>query len=119
MSPELRAEALRDLVELRTPIDDAAAVLARFGWDSEDEPVTLTRADALRVLRGYLNGRLTNEDVRRWAEALEGREDLGRETGFEKLLTEFLFELATPELAGPLTPELAQHWTAVFSGQNT
>ena len=80
---------------------------------------TGARADALRVLRGYTNGTLSSEDVQRWAEALEGREDLGREAGFEEPLTEFLFEIATPELAGPLTPELAQHWMTTLSAPNT
>ena len=112
-------EVLRDVVELRKSIGEAAAALASFGWDSEDELVTLTCVDALRVLRGYSNGTLTGEDVQRWAEVLEGRDDLGREAGFEESLTDFLFELATPEVAGCLTPELAHRWTTTLSGQQS
>lgn len=34
------------------------AELARFGWDSEEELHTLTRADALRLLRHYRRGEI-------------------------------------------------------------
>ncbi|HEY0806159.1 MAG TPA: hypothetical protein VGD84_13880 [Pseudonocardiaceae bacterium] len=114
---EERAKVLRDLITRRVPVAEASAALARFGWDSDDELVTLTRADVLRVLRDYAGGRLTAEDIARWAEALEGREDVGREAGFDEPLTEFLFEAATPEVAGPLTPESAQRWAALLGGE--
>ena len=109
-----RADVLRDLITLRVPVADATAALARFGWDSDDELVTLTRADVVRVLRGYTDGALTVDDVHAWAEALEGRDDVGREAGFADALTEFLFEAATPELAGPLSPDAARRWTTRF-----
>lgn len=114
ISTDERAKVLRDLIALRVPPAQASAALARFGWDSEDELVTLTRADVLRVLRDYAAGRLTAQDVTRWAEALEGRDDVGREAGYEEPLTEFLYEAATPEVAGALTPEFAQRWIALF-----
>jgi hypothetical protein len=103
-------------VTLATPVAVASAELARFGWDSEVELVTFTRADALRIQRRYAAGTLSAEAVAQWAEAVEGRDDIGREVGFAEPLTEFLFELATPEVAGPLTPELLARWTTVFGG---
>ncbi|WP_027944924.1 hypothetical protein [Amycolatopsis taiwanensis] len=116
---EQRTQALCDLVELRIPVRAATSALSRFNWDSEDELVPLTRGDAIRVLRGYLDQTLNTEDIQLWAESLEGRDDVGREPGFADQLTEFLFEVATPELAGPLTPELAQRWIATFSTGST
>ncbi|MGI5214911.1 hypothetical protein [Plantactinospora sp. CA-290183] len=101
---------MRNLIELRLPLDEATTALTRFPWDSDAELVALTRADALRLLRRYLHGDLTAVDCQRWAEALEGRDDIGLETGFENLLKGFLFEIATPALFGDLTPALAATW---------
>lgn len=107
-----RLAALRDLVELRVPIHDAMAALGRFAWDSDEELVDLTSMDAVRLLNGYLDGRLSADDCREWAEGLEVRDDVGREPGREEELNEFLFEIATPEVAGALTPQRAQQWIA-------
>jgi hypothetical protein len=105
-----RVEALRDLVELRVPIRDATAALGRFVWDSDEELVDLTSMDVMQLLNGYLDGRLSADDCREWAESLEVRDDVGREPGREEELAEFLFEIATPEVAGELTPQRAQQW---------
>jgi hypothetical protein len=109
-----RQEALRDLVELRRPVGLAATALAEFGWDSDEELVTLTRADAVRALSRYREGTLSADEVRRWAEALEGRDDLGLETGFEDRLKDFLFAVGTPELTEPLSPAVADRWQAAL-----
>jgi hypothetical protein len=103
-----RREILRKLVTLESP----RAELAGFAWDSE-ELVSLTRADALRVLRRYVDGTLSLVAVTRWAEAIEVRDDIGREAGFEQPLNDFLFELANPELDGPLAPE---RWMKTLTG---
>jgi hypothetical protein len=110
-----RAEAVRDLVEMRVPVDQAVAALTRFPWDSDDELHILTRADALRVLNRHKHQELTTADCRNWASALEGREDLGLEAEHEDTLKEFLFQLATPELAEPLTPEVVTQWESTLS----
>ncbi|RJQ81374.1 hypothetical protein [Amycolatopsis panacis] len=109
-----RTGALRDLVQRRVPVPQALAALTDFAWDSDTELVTLTRADAVRSLRDHLDGTLTDRDLQSWADALEVRDDIGREPGYEDQLTEFLFEIATPEVAGPLTPERATHWIQTF-----
>lgn len=114
-SDQPRVEALLDLVELRRPVAESAAALAEFAWDSDRELVGLSRADARRVLGAYQERRLSADDCQRWAEALEGRDDVGLEPGYEDRLKDFLFTLATPELTEPLTPALAEHWLAVLA----
>ncbi|HTF53221.1 MAG TPA: hypothetical protein VK735_37730 [Pseudonocardia sp.] len=109
-----RAEALRDLIELRVPVKQAATALAQYPWDSDEELDVLTRADALRLLSRYKRQELTPVEVQHWAEALEGRDDLGLEHMSEDLLKEFLFQIATPELADRLTPEVATRWEATL-----
>jgi hypothetical protein len=109
-----RAAVLRDLVELRIPPTEAAHSLRSFGWDSCRELVTLGRLDARRVLDQYSRGDLNAEDCARWADALEGREDLAFEAGFEDLLTNFLFEVANPEINGSLSVQFVERWRAAL-----
>jgi len=109
-SGDQRIAALRDLVEMRIPVVESIEALSRFDWDSDDELVILVSGDALRVLNGYLSGTLSREEVEQWADALEVRDDVGREPEFEEELGELLFQLATPDVAGELVPDLAKEW---------
>lgn len=108
--PANRAQALRALVQLRGELGAAITALALYPWDSSDELVKVTRNDLVRVLNAYLNGDLTARDWGRWADALEGRDDIGFDEGSDELIKEFIFESATPELFEPLTPQLARRW---------
>jgi hypothetical protein len=109
-----RTAALRDLIELRLPPMQAARSLARFGWDSSQDLVTLGRTDARRVLDRYASGGLSADDCAQWAEALEAREDVGFEKGHEDRLTSFLFEMANPEINEPLSVAFVQRWQAAL-----
>ncbi len=110
MKDEDRIKAIQDLVKLRTRLPDAISRLKQFPWDSEVELVTLTRTDARRVLREYLEGPLSADSVEEWANAVEGRDDIGFEKGFEALLKDLVFELATPDLTQRITPLRATEW---------
>src|SRR5947207_6181559 len=105
-----RTDALRALVELQVEPHQAAARLREDSWDSDEDLVTLTAADAVRVLNAYLSGQMDAADVQLWAEALEGRDDLGFDSGCGDRLKDFLFEFATPEVNEPNTPQLAERW---------
>jgi hypothetical protein len=105
-----RTEALRDLVMQRRPVPAAVEALARFGWDYDDELVTVTSTDVARILGGYLEGRLPPEQVTAWAQAIEMRDDLGLESRNEETLKQVIFEMATPELFEALSPAGARDW---------
>lgn len=105
-----RTEALRDLVELRKPIPAAISALRRFAWDSDAALVTLTGRDLIRTLEGYLRGQLSAIEVEEWAEAIEGRDDIGYEPQRGDVLRLAIFELANPLLATPLDSALARRW---------
>lgn len=111
-----RIAALEDLIFLRSPVETAVNRCKRFPWDSDTELVVLTTHDCLRLLDGYLSGKVTGADCELWAFALEGRDDVGLERGSESALKEFLFDVSTPELQGRLTPEMAQDWQHRFGG---
>ncbi|MGH8791465.1 MAG: hypothetical protein ACRDXX_02300 [Stackebrandtia sp.] len=105
-----RTQALRDLIALDRPLDDAVAALQEFTWKSDEVLAVLTRSDAARVLSSYLNGAFSAEEVQKWAETLEDRHDLGLEPAAEGLLKTCLFELSTLPLFQQLTREVALEW---------
>jgi hypothetical protein len=110
MTKVARVAALEDLVSLRLPPAEAKRRLHAFGWDSDDELVALTRGDLIHVLDEYLLGSLTDEEVGLWANAVEGRDDIGFEEDFEAVIKDMVFQLATPEITTPLTPAAALEW---------
>ena len=105
-----RRVALEDLLLLRRPIGEAIEAVKRFPWDSDVELVTLTRSNALRLLEAFTTGTATAMECEVWANAVEGRDDIGFEVGAEAVLKDFLFELATPEASRELTLETADDW---------
>jgi hypothetical protein len=110
-----RAAALGSLVSLARPIGEALAALSSFPWDFDEELVTFTRSDALNALRMFLAQELKIDDLRQWAEALDGRDDLAFEPGFEDELREFIFKFSTPEINEQLTFDLAARWASRLS----
>ncbi len=107
MTSDDRVEALEDLVMLRVPPAEAQQRLRTFPWDSDEQLITLSRADLHRVLDEYLLETLSVEAVELWANAVEGRDDIGLETGFETVIKDTVFQLATPEITTPLTKSVA------------
>lgn len=115
MTPDQRIEALRDLIELREPISIAASRLRSFPWDSDSALVTLTVDDLVRVIDGYLREELSKTDVEEWAEAIEGRDDIGYERHISDTLKQLIFELANPLLATAIDPTQALRWKEIIT----
>lgn len=102
-----RTTALQALVAYELPLEPAFAVLSQAPWESEHPLVLLTASDVCSVLRRYLDGSLSAEQVTDWADLLECREDIAPVEG-QELLQEVLFRLANPALREPVTPALAR-----------
>ena len=96
MTSDARVAALNDLVTLRVPPAEAEQRLREFGWDSDEQLVTLRRADVQRVLDQYLLENLSAKAVELWANAIEGRDYIGFEDGFEGAIKHTVFQLANP-----------------------
>lgn len=105
-----RAAPLCDLLALHVPIGEAARALREHEPDSRRKLITVSRVHAVRLLDAYLAGELSARECRQWADVLDVREDVGRAPGSEDLLNDFLFAIATPGSAGPLTPDVARQW---------
>jgi hypothetical protein len=115
MNIDERIRALRDLIELREPIPVAISRLRLFPWDSDATLVILTSTDLIRVLDRYLRGELSNTEVEEWAEALEGRDDIGYEPKLGDTLRQIIFDLANPLLATAIRPTQAHRWKEALS----
>ena len=103
-----RADLLWELLRLERPAGQVARELASFGWDSDEELVVLTPGHLRAVLERFIAGTLTAKETSSWAEAIEGRDDIGLQQGFEAVLKESLFELANPEITTELTQRRAE-----------
>lgn len=64
----------------------------------------------IAVLKRFQAGVLSPEAVEAWANAVEGREDIGLEPESSELLEEAIFDLANPVLQGALTGDTVERW---------
>ena len=102
---DTRASHLAELLHFSRPIAEVAKDLAVFGWDSDEDLITLEPLHALSVLSRFLAGALSVKDVEDWANAIECREDVGLDQ--EGLMAAVVFELANPLITKPLSRQSA------------
>jgi len=92
---------LSSLLSFGEPLDEIAAALGELEWDAEPV-VTLTRKHIADVLCRYRAGLLRGDEVERWANLIECREDIDFERGHEPVIADAIFDLSNPDLQGPL-----------------
>jgi hypothetical protein len=107
---DARRSLLEALLMLCRPLAEITAKLNRLGWDSSTEIIPLTRSNVVTILQRFLDREITAQEVEDWANAIEGREDLGLEQGHEDVLQQVLFELANPLITRSLNDDVASDW---------
>jgi len=107
-----RREYLEFLLQYDRPIKDITKALKTHGWDCDDELVALTSSHIRGVLSRFLAGNLVTADVEAWANAIEGRDDIGFDSEYEQFLIDVVFFLANPRLNEQLTEECAKRLMA-------
>ena len=90
-----------DLVELARPLDEISINLRRFPFDCDFPLVILERRHIAAVLRRFVDGQLTGLDIEKWANAIEGRDDIGYDP--RSIVGMVLHELANLVLAEPMS----------------
>jgi hypothetical protein len=105
-----RVELLQSLLALNQPLANVLPQLTAFGWDNDRELVILKRHHIAAIFNRYLTNTLAAADVEAWANAIEGREDIGYESGSAEVIAEAIDELANPLLTRSLTKETAKAW---------
>ena len=98
---------LEQLIKFILPIEKLIDSLRALKWDSDETVILLERADIIAVLNRYMNDEITESYVEMWANAVEGREDVEYEDGYEDIIQSTIFELANPLLTKNLTLETA------------
>jgi len=93
-----RINLLQSLIQIEQPLNKVLHDLNEMEWDSNQELVILKREQVATVLQRYLNGHLHSTEVEDWANAIECREDIGYEEGYEDLLRNIIYEIANPLL---------------------
>jgi len=104
-----RQHTLLDLLYYRVPTKVAVQQLSSFSWDSENTLAVLTREQVAHMLAFYLDNKISAEELEAWANAVEGRDDIGFENEYEEDLQETIHQLANPLLTLPITPENTNH----------
>jgi hypothetical protein len=104
VAPAPRKELARKLVEYSLPIEPVVSELSTYPWDCDSPLFVITPAHVASILDRYLAGKLTTEQVERWGNLVEMRDDL--DAG-ESAIREVIHELANPLLTEPLSKESA------------
>jgi hypothetical protein len=104
----MRHEALKNLLELNGSVSSLVEAVQAFPWDADAALVTFTRAHMRAALQKYRDKALDAEQLEDWANAIECREDVGFEAGYEDMLQEAIFQLANPLLTLAVTDESAR-----------
>lgn len=93
-----RFDVLRDLVTFSQPVNVLSNSLSNFYWDYEGQPLIVTSSEIQSVLKRFLAGEYTAEELETWANLIEGREDLEFEEQKHKLIEHVIYCLANPAL---------------------
>jgi hypothetical protein len=94
-----RLLVVKALVQLSVPLDSIAARLREYEWDYEGQQVELGPGELVKLLERFLSRQLSAGDLERWANLIEGREDISYERESELLIGEVIHDLANPLLS--------------------
>lgn len=102
-------QALASLIRWEAPLDgliDAANRCDRH----EGPSVRLEREAVRQVLQRCISGEVNVLDLPRWAGIVHMLERVEIDESDNDLLTQFLFEVSSPELFEPITVDVCQRW---------
>ena len=97
-----RKNILTDLVYINGNLSELQNELSQYSWDSDEPILIISELHFSDILKRGIENKITFEDIEKWANIIECREDLDFEN--EKM-QEIIFELASPEINGKITKE--------------
>lgn len=105
MKPEEqeRLALIGELLALARPLEGLADDIAKLGWDFDGKGAELRSEHLRSVLSRYRDGALSAEEVERWANLIEGREDVCVQEVSQSQVGDVLCELANPLMTRPLS----------------
>jgi hypothetical protein len=115
---QARQDILMRLLTFVVPIEQLEQDIRTLSWDFPEEDIVLmTPTMAVEVLDRAINGQMPVEDLFRWADLLEAREDVGLVGGQQGELREFLFQASNSEINDMDMPRLI-NWRNTLAGEN-
>lgn len=100
-----RVKLLNQIISYQNISDSIFQDVYAYPWDYDGEgAATLSTKDVKHILNLYLNESIQADDVHKWAEFLECRDDVD----YDNTIIEILFELANPDINGKITPKGAE-----------
>lgn len=97
-----RKDILKDLILFKANLSDLQNELSQYSWDIEEPILMISIHDFSDVLKRCIENKINFDDLVRWANIIECRDDLDFEV---KEIQEIVFELANPEINGEITKE--------------
>ena len=99
MALTYKIDILLNLINFAKDISAIKSDLAKIGFDSESELVTITQNNIANILNRGIDKEISYDLLEEWANLIECREDIGYE---DEILQEIIFELANPCLYGEI-----------------
>lgn len=102
-----RKSLLEELLRFEDPrqLGKIMKQLREYGWDSEVELVRLDFGVIISLLKRFLDGEITAQQLEDWGNAVEQRDDIEFGMGNSPWILDAISELANPALHQPLTPD--------------
>ena len=97
-----KIDILLNLINFAKDISAIKSNLAKIGFNSESELVTITQNTIANILNRVADKEISYNLLEEWANLIECREDIGYE---DEILQEIIFELANPCLYGKIDKE--------------
>ncbi|WP_299086267.1 hypothetical protein [uncultured Campylobacter sp.] len=97
-----KIDILLNLINFSKNISAIKSDLAKIGFNSESELVTITKNTIANILNRVIDKEISYELLEEWANLIECREDIGYE---DEISQEIIFELANPCLYGKIDEE--------------
>ena len=94
-----KIDILLNLINFTKDISAIKSDLAKIGFDSESELVTITKNTIANILNRVIDKEISYDLLEEWANLIECREDIGYE---DEILQEIIFELANSCLYGEI-----------------
>ena len=97
-----KIDILLNLINFTKDISAIKRDLAKIGFNSESELVTITKNTIANILNRVIDKEISYEPLEEWANLIECREDIRYE---DEILQEIIFELANPCLYAEIDEE--------------
>lgn len=102
-----RKELVTALIAYKGDIDDVLDELSQYPVDPT--PIaTLTRQHIIAVLERYIKDMILSSEVEYWIDAVETRDDIGYEKGYEDIIADTLIKLGQQQLNEALDEDMAK-----------